>query len=247
MRGVTALAGIQRDFFGALFDEQSASGRFEAYRRNALANLHGALAAAYPVVLRLVGDAFFREAAERFARTRGSTSGDLNEYGSPFPEFLATYPHASSLEYLADIARLEWAVHESRRAADLPLLDLGALARVAPELQGAIRFALHPAVRLIASPHPILALWEANQPQRDGTPAGDGGAARILVRRIDGVASPCAIGGHDWTFLAALERGATLDEACAALGDAAADFLAPALQCYARERVLGEFEAPSSA
>ena len=242
-----ALARIQRDFLGALFDERAASGRFEAYRRTALANLHGALAAAYPVVLRLVGDAFFREAAERFARTRGSTSGDLNEYGGPFPEFLATYPDASSLEYLADVARLEWALHESRRAADLPLLDLGALARVAPELQGAIRFILHPAVRLIASHHPILTIWEANQPQRDGAPAGDGGAARILVRRIDGVASPIAIGGHDWTFLAALERGATLDEACAALGGAATGFLAAALQRYTRERVLGEFEAPSAA
>ena len=247
MRGVTALARIQRDFFGALFEEQPAGGRFETYRRNALANLHGALAAAYPVVLRLVGDAFFREAAERFARTRGSASGDLNEYGSPFPEFLAAYPHASSLEYLADVARLEWAVHESRRAADLPLLDLGALARVAPELQGAIRFALHPAARLIASPHPILAIWEANQPQRDGTPEDEGGAARILVRRLDGVATPVAIGVEDWAFLAALERGATLDEACAALGDAAAEFLAPALQRHARGCVLGDFEAPAAA
>ena len=243
-----ALARIQGDFLDALFDERASPGaRFETYRRTVLANLHGALAAAYPVVRRLVGDAFFREAAERFARTHGSTSGDLNEFGGPFPDFLAAYPHASPLEYLADVARLEWAVHESRRAADLPCLDVGALAGVALELQGAIRLGLHPAVRLIASPYPILAIWEANQPQRDGAPAGDGGAVRVLVRRIDGVASPVAIGLHDWIFLAALERGATLDEACAALGDAAADFLAPALTRYARERVLGEFEAPSTA
>lgn len=243
-----ALARIQGEFLGALFDERPApDARFEAYRRTTLANLHSALAAAYPVVLRLVAEAFFREAAERYARARGSASGDLNEYGGLFADFLATYPHAASLEYLADVARLEWAVHESRRAADSPLLDAGTLACVPLELQGAIRFGLHPAVRLIASPHPILAIWEANQPQRDGVPEGDGGAARILVRRIDGVASPVAIGVEDWTFLAAIMRGATLDEACAALGDAALDFLAPALERYARERVLGGFEAPSAA
>ena len=243
-----ALARIQGEFLGALFDERPAPGeRFEVYRRTALANLHAALAAAYPVVLRLVGGAFFREAAERFALARGSTSGDLNEYGALFPDFLATYSHAASLEYLADVARLEWAVHESRRAADAPLLDAGALARVPLELHGAIRFNLHPAVRLIASPHPILAIWEANQPQRDGTPEDEGGAARILVRRLDGVATPVAIGVEDWAFLAALERGATLDEACAALGDAAAEFLAPALQRHARGCVLGDFEAPAAA
>ncbi len=243
-----ALARIQVDFLGALFDEGAAPGaRFEVYRRTALENLHGALAAAYPVILRLVGEAFFREAAGRYARERGSRSGDLNEYGDAFPDFLADYPHAASAAYLPDVARLEWALHESRRAADLPPLDLGALARVAPELQGAIRFGLHPAVRLIASPHPILVIWEANQPQRDGTLEEGGGAVGVLVRRIDAVAAPVAIDAADWTFLAALGRGATLEEACTELGAAASAFLGPALQRYARESVLGDFEVPSSA
>lgn len=245
---MSALARVQRDFFRALFDQRPApDARFDAYRRTTLANLHSALAAAYPVVLRLVGDAFFDEAAQRYARERGSTSGDLNEYGGLFPDFLGAYPHAASLEYLADVARLEWAVHDSRRASDSPLLDVAAAARVPPALQGAIRFRLHPAVRLIASAHPILAIWEANQPDRDGVPEGEGGAARIMVRRIERAVAPVAIGVEDWTFLCALDRGATLDEACAALGDAAADYLAPALRRHALEGTLAGFEAPSAA
>lgn len=242
------LARIQREFLGALFNDRPATdARFEVYRRSTLANQHAALVAAYPVVLRLVGEAFFGEAAERYARAVRSTSGDLNDYGGPFAAFLGAYPHAASLEYLADVARLEWALHQSRRAAEGPLLDAVALRCVAPERQGEIRLRLHPAVRLVASAHPILAIWDANQPHRDGTPEGNGGAARVMVRRTDGVASPFAIGPDDWTFLSQLARGATLDEACVALGDAAVDFLAPALERYGRQGVLGGFEALSAA
>ena len=242
------LAHLQRAFLEELFGERPAGdARIEIYRRNVLANLHTALAAAYPVVLRLVGEAFFREAAERYARAVPSTRGDLNEYGAHFAGFLARYPHAAALDYLPDVARLEWAVHESHNAAECAPMDVAALARIAPESQGAIRFRLHPAVRLVASPHPILAIWEANQPGRDGTPERNTGADRVLVRRVASTTAAVALGPDDWTFLAALERGASLDEACAALGESAARFLAPALLRHAADGVLSGFEAPAGA
>src|SRR5205814_1248125 len=125
------LARFQHDFLERVYGEAPAVGPTAIYRRNVLANLHDALAAAYPVVRRLVGDAFFRELAERFARAHPSASRDLHRYGKPLPQFIADYAPAVGLPYLADVARLEWAVAQAFHAASARAFDYAALAAVA--------------------------------------------------------------------------------------------------------------------
>jgi len=236
---MSILATFQRDFIASLFERSAGSNGLEVYRRTVFANLQGALAAAYPVVQRLVGESFFEGAAETFVRAVRSTSGDLNEFGAGFAGFLAEYPPASNLEYLPDVARLEWALHESHYAPDAPVLDFAALAAVPPDAQGAIRFVLHPASRRIASAHPIHAIWIANQSGRDGTPARREGADRVLVRRVDGVATPELLDAHEWALLEAMACGATLEGASATMGDPAP--LAAALARFSGEGVFCGF------
>jgi hypothetical protein len=239
------LAGAQRDFLAALLEEAPApDAGLAIYRRAVFANWHGALAAAYPVTLRLVGAAFFREAAQRFARASASTSGDLNEFGAGFADFLAGYAHAAGLGYLADVARLEWAVHEAHLAADAPACDFDAFARVPAETHDAFRFHFHPAVRLLRSGHAVVALWAANQPARDGTPDRAAGPDCALVRRDEGGVRVELLPPADWEFLEALARGATLGEACALLADAD---LGRALARLSLPGVLRGFEAPAPA
>lgn len=242
---MSPLAGVQRDFLAALLDDSPAQdARLEIYRRAVFANWHGALAAAYPVVLRLVGADFFREAARRFARASPSTSGDLNDFGAGFADFLAGYEHAAPLAYLADVARLEWAVHEAHLAADAPACDFDAFARVPAETHDAFRFPLHPAARLLRSEHAVVALWQANQPARDGTPEGAAGPEHALVLRDDSGVRVVLLPAADWEFLAALARGATLGEACACLAD---EDLGRALAHLSLPGVLRGFEAPAPA
>jgi hypothetical protein len=243
---MSALSRLQRDFLAEVFGQgEPARAGLATYRRNVLANLHGALASTYPVVRRLVGDAFFREAAERFARAQPSTSGDLHLYGGEFPAFLAAYPFARELPWLSDVARLEWACHESFHAAEAPAFDGGALAAVPEERHGQIRFRLHPAVRLVASPHPVMAIWEANQPERDGTPEVSEGADHVMVWRAGSVARVERLAPAQWRLVAGLARGDTLEEALDAAGpDAAGDLLAPLLARLAADAVLAGFIAP---
>ncbi len=85
---------LQGEFLESLLRDDEAPPRVAIYRRNVLAALSGALEAAYPVTLRLVGAAFFLEAARTFARATPSTSGDLHAYGGEFPEFLSGYSPA---------------------------------------------------------------------------------------------------------------------------------------------------------
>ena len=239
------LAATQRDFLAALVDDSPGQdARIAIYRRAALANWHGALAAAYPVVLRLVGAAFFREAAERFARESPSTSGDLNDFGAGFADFLAAYEHAGTLEYLADVARLEWAVHQAHLAADAPACDFDAFARVPAENHDAFRFRFHPAAHLMRSDHAVVALWQANQPGRDGTPDRTAGPEHALVVRGDDGVRVDLLPKPDWEFLDALARGATLGEACALVAD---DDLGRVLAHLSVPGVLCGFEAPAPA
>ncbi|MEQ8250966.1 MAG: DNA-binding domain-containing protein [Oceanibaculum nanhaiense] len=143
--------------------------RFAVYLNNVHHGLTQALADAYPVVRRLVGDDFFSAmarlyVAENLPRTRG-----LTHYGDRFPAFLYRFPPARTLPYLADVARLERAALEVLHAADAPAAtpdDLLALGESLAETP----LPLHPAVRLIASRHPVLAIHAANS----GDATGDG-------------------------------------------------------------------------
>ena len=215
---MSTLATLQRDFMDALFDDAEApSPGIAIYRRNVQSNLHDALAATYPIVRRLVGESFFREAARRHSREYPSRSGDLNEYGAEFARFLASYPHASALPYLADVARLEWACHECLHAAEIPALNFAALGRVDPERRGDIRFRLHPAVRLVRSTHPIAAIRAANLPGGEGD-VREEGPDHVLIARCDGEARVDRLDAREWDFLAAFARGATLEEASLSYG-----------------------------
>jgi hypothetical protein len=222
---MSELARLQRTFLAALRGEGDgelaphliAGSHVQAclcvYRDGMGAAWHDELADTYPVVRRLVGPDFFREMAGRYGRSHPSTSGDLHGYGDRLAEFLEGYPFARGLPYLPDVARLEWACHECFHAADGRALDVAALARVPQASQGGLRLGLRPWVRLAASPHPLLALWEANQPGRDGAPDELRGAERILVARADFVVRPSPIGEGQWVFLEALAQGQTLQQA----------------------------------
>jgi hypothetical protein len=223
---MSALALAQARFIAALYSEDACEPGIGIYRRNLFANLGGALAAAYPVVERLVGVSFFREAARRYILAHPSASGDLGEYGDRFARFLADYPHAAALAYLPDVARLEWACHECYGAADAPALDLGSLARVPEADQARIRFELHPAVRLVRSEHPVAAIWQANQPGSDGTPQRLEGGDRVIVHRRDGaVAVEVATPGL-WRLAESLSKGESLGAASPAVGESVGAHLA---------------------
>jgi hypothetical protein len=228
---MSVLAARQREFARRLLDDPAdGEAGLAVYRASVLSNFRGALAATYPVVLRLVGESFFAEAARRFAIAHPSMSGDLNEYGARFPAFLAAYPHAASLAYLPDVARLEWACHESERAPQAAPFDFEALARIEPTRYGELRFALHPSVRLIQSAHPVAAIHEANAPGRDGTPSRLEGRDFVLVRSVDGRAVVSSMEEGEWRLLARI-----------ASGEAAFD---ASLAAYVAQGVIAGFTAP---
>ncbi len=215
----------------AIVPASSGAGRMAIYRTALFANYRNALGATYPVLKRLLGAPFFHAAVDAFVRAHPSTSGDLNVYGDGFGPFLAGYPPAAELPYLADVARLEWAIDEAARAADCdraPASVLAELAAVAPERLPMLRFTLDPSCRLVASCFPIRRIWQVNQPGHTGDErvSLEEGAETLLIRRdADGV-SVERIGTGEFAWLAALAANAPLGEAidAAQRADFAFDF-----------------------
>ncbi|WP_363351429.1 DNA-binding domain-containing protein [Methylocystis echinoides] len=136
--------------------------RFSVYRNNVIFGLINALAERFPVCLRLVGADFFGAMAKSFVRSSPPKSPILVEYGEGFPGFIATFEWARELRYLADVARLEWAIGRAYHAADSTPLALESIRAVPADALGDAIFTLHPSVQIISSRFPILSIWSTN-------------------------------------------------------------------------------------
>jgi hypothetical protein len=139
----------------------AAADRLSIYRNNSAATLVGALRLAYPAVEKLVGPEFFEGAARVFIERHPPHTAYLNDYGAELADFLGAFPAAAGLEYLPDIARLEWAVSMALNGPDAPTLAPAALAGLAPSEHGRVRFVPHPSVRLLCVRYPADAIWRA--------------------------------------------------------------------------------------
>jgi hypothetical protein len=227
------LDAVQQAFGAALFDGAREAAlapllkgdprRFGIYRGNLGAHWSRALASAYPVLRQLVGDDFFEGLARACGHAHPAVDPDLNRFGAALPDFIDGFGPAAGHPYLADVARLEWCVHEAWYAPD----GAGAapsLAGLAPDAFEAARAALHPSLRLHASPWATVALWQAHQaggPDFPDTLRVDT-YALVLRPRLDVEVRASSAAEH--AALACLARGETFGAALDAAFDLDGDF-----------------------
>jgi hypothetical protein len=250
--GALPLAHIQQHFADALDDADAAAAllaqlrggatahRFGLYRGNLHAHWTRALAAAYPVVLALVGDTYFGALAQAYGRACPSDDPDLNRFGAHLAGFLRGFAPAAQLPYLADMAALEWALHRARYAPAAAPLTAAALATLTPAQFAAAHYALQPAVQLLASPWAVVPLWQAHQPDSGvAFPAQMAAASRALVTRPHWQPHVLGLDAAGHAALAQLQRGASMGAALdAALAVDAAFDVAASLQAWLAHAVL---------
>ena len=191
-------------------DRTDATSRFGIYRNNTFLSLTEALIATFPATVRLLDARFFRFAAAEFIRRHPPRAPRLAAYGAGFPAFLARHPACRGVAYVADVARLEWAVAQALHAPEGKPLASSILSRSG---RAEIGLRLQPSLVFHASRWPVLALWRAQQPDRDGAFELSRRAARLSVHRAGETVRFIEYGPAEFAFRRALARGSSLEGA----------------------------------
>ena len=221
-----AFASLQADFAAALIDAErpvpaaltshsarAPHKRFAVYRNNVIVGLVEALRTQFPATEQIVGSDFFVAMARVFVTSQPPRSPILVTYGEGFPDFIADFTPAAEVPYLADVARLEIARTRAYHAADAEPLDPTRWQSIDPHNLLAARVALHPSLKIVRSPFPIVTIWAMNSRAAElGSIENCGPEDAVVVRpRLDVEVRRLPAGGA--VFLGALASAVPLGEA----------------------------------
>lgn len=130
----------------------------QAYRGNAQAVAEKALAAVFPRLRILLGEADFASLAWTFWRRRPPLQGELGRWAQALPGFLAAQPGLKGEALLPDVARVEWAIHEAEQAPDA-VLDECALQALTHQDPSRLALRLRPGLSLLSVVPEAAAQW----------------------------------------------------------------------------------------
>lgn len=227
---------------------ESTLARLAVYRANLITNARNALASAYPITVKIVGEEFFESLARDYLRHRPPTSGDLNAYGDGFPEFVAEFPHTQDLSYLPDVARMEWLAHRAYYAKDSPPLDLRRISSAPESIWTELRPVLAPACALLESCWPLGRIWEVHQDAYAGEFSVDldAGPDRVVIYRPRYHVRVASVTPGSFRFLKSVTNAEPILVALtAALAEEPEFNLCATLLTWVRDGVIVDFEAAS--
>ena len=195
-------------------DSIPAAARLRVYRHHVFHSLARALSATFPTVQALVGEEFFRGLARAFVATTPPSQPVLAEYGAAFATFIGGYAPAAGLPYLADIARLDWALNVAFHSPIGPSLGASDLAAIPVEQLPEKSVVLAPGAVVVRSRYPIDRIWAAAQP---GAPEEtielvSGETCLLVLRRADD-AGFVLLSAGEAAFLEGLAAGRSLEVA----------------------------------
>jgi hypothetical protein len=223
-------------------DTIPAAARLNVYRHHVFESLGAALAATFPTVQALVGADFFRGLARAFVGHALPVQPVLSEYGADFPAFVAGYDAARDLPYLADVARLDWALNLAFHAPLGGRLKAEDLSAVPVERLPSMAIALAAGAFLVSSRYPLDRIWEASQPGATSETVDlNSGAANLLVLRRPDDAAFVSLSAGEVAFVAALAEAMSLEQAAGRAFQADPAF--ELSTAFARLLALGAFAA----
>jgi len=187
--------------------------RLAIHRNHFATTLIDALGGIFEATRALLGPEFFDAFAKCYVRAHPPSTPGLFEYGEAFPDALANTPGLADHGYVIDVARLEWAMHESFHAPAAPALQPSRLTALPADQIGDALLEAHPTVRLIQATFPVHALWRG---ALDNAVDGDmlhGEPAHLILSRpnLDVELAPLAPAAY--AFVNALFAGQSIGQA----------------------------------
>ena len=206
----------------------AADARLRIYRHHVLDSLTTALGATFSSVQSLVGEGFFAGLAGDYIARTPPSAPVLAEYGADFADFIEGHERARDLVYLADAARLDWALNRAYGCDAGAALQAAHLAAIAPEALGDLRLKLRAGVALLRSAYPIDLVWAVANGKTEATIDLSVGGVELVVFQRDDDAAFARLTRGEAVLLAACDGATSLVDAIdqATRADPSFDFAA---------------------
>ena len=136
---------------------------WQVYHANTAALAERALGAAYPVLAQLLGLENFSPLSRLFWRAKPPRCGDMAQWGEALPEWLRDLPQLADQPFLADVAQVEWPLHQLASAPDAEV-DAPSFHRLVSDDPDTLTLQLAPGSVCVASNWPVVSLMQAHDP-----------------------------------------------------------------------------------
>lgn len=174
---MTKLLKIQQEFAQHIFNEKQqqileatiyskveALERLSIYRNNIFGNFESVLSSIYPISKKIISENTneknFAKLLLKFYQKFPSRDGDLNNFGSEFPQFIKSLKPS----YLKDLAQIELFYHQSYFTAQSKTkFDLEKFKKVSSEDFGKIIFTIADSAVLFSSKFAVFSIWKKEQ------------------------------------------------------------------------------------
>lgn len=189
--------------------------RLKIYRNNIIGSLTVAMQATYPLVEKLTGEEFTKGLIRAFILRHPPREACLARYGAGLDRFIEGFMPARALPYLADIARLEWAMNEAYYAPDDRNLTPADLQNIPFDALADMVLRLRSSVRLMDSRWPLSAIRDfcLKEKQDDKETLDlDQGGCRLMVYRPGLSAEIVPLEPAEYAFLKGIQAGKQLGE-----------------------------------
>ena len=189
--------------------------RLGIYHNNVAGGLSDVLGETFHATRILVGDDFFNKMAETFVVQHLPTNANINLYGEKFPAFIAEYPAAFSVQYLADVARFEWLWNECYLAPNDAVLTSDTISKIAADDYPALHFTLRHSARLLAADYPVDSIWQYCMGDTESTPPPTIQRAGVflLLLRPELEVLVVTLNRAEYLFLLSLSMGSDFENA----------------------------------
>ena len=170
--------------------------RLKVYQNNAFQALFSSLQSSFPVCQTVVGERCFEQLAQQYCNRYPLKDANLNHYGALFPRLLGDevkqHQAFNGLEYLPELAMLEWALKQGYYAQDRSdymrqpqVYGLDELALLSEAQQQQAVLLLQPDIELLNCHFPVQRVWLKYQAttEQSHTASCDSAANYLLIFR----------------------------------------------------------------
>lgn len=141
----------------------SRSERLSIYGEGYFLRIVDCLAAIYDSLKNVIGEhEFSHHVGREYLVKHPSTHRCIDNVGSHFADFLKRHAETKTFPFLPDLARLEWAYHESFYADEKPPFDFSSLENQPLNRWVTAKVEIDPSVRLLALDWPVDDIWRAD-------------------------------------------------------------------------------------